>query len=137
VTGGTVSYIKPRKQERGGDSTLSKNTTAGEKKFSKEASKAEQTEDKSAAGSDIDVKSREEAEKAKRWGLEIGPPSSTEVPKEMTNVSPKKTGKIAANVPLDEKQSGIVAKAETPAPAAVKEFPKTTPNNADVQYCIQ
>ena len=134
----TVSYIETKKPQPIVYTQPSK-SSIGEKSTSKPTAKPTIPLEKNVAVSDIDAQIKEETEKAKKWGLEIGLPSTGEVPKEMTNVSPKKTAKILANIPVDEKEHDIVVKAETapPPPLEKKESPKANVTISEIHFCVQ
>ena len=102
-----------------------------------------------SSSSAIDNQLRKETEKAKKWGLEIAPPSNPVSSNSNTNTSPKKISKIAPNTPVEEKtdvQTTNTEKApQKSTPKSIKPVDQqgrksssVTPRiQPTIQFCVQ
>lgn len=94
----------------------------------------------------IDDRIKDETEKAKKLGLEITPPTNAVASVSNTNMSPKKSSKIAPNTPVQEKieTTPVIEPPKKIEPAiamttktATQNAANSTTTQSNVQYCVQ
>ncbi len=85
----------------------------------------------------FDDNQKKEAELARKWGLEIGPPTESIVYKKKTNTSPRKISKISPTVPIVEKKKEVEIKKE-PTKEPEKTIEKVIDSEeTDIQFSVQ